>query len=274
MVKTGNLQIILIIPLLFSGIIHHYGQCFKGNTVFQAGESITYEISYNWGPIWVDAGLVTFSTEREQYLGREVYHFTSTGKTYSSYDLFFKVRDYYDSWVDTSDFSSVGFKRYIYEGGYTLLNTLAFDRENQKIYSNTKTNNNPQRLDTLPIHPCSFDMLSAVFYTRTLDLGAFKQNERIPVKVVIDDTYYDIYIKSMGRENVKSTDGKKYRCIKFAAKMVQGTIFRGEEDVLVWVTDDENKIPVYIEAKIIVGTIKAYLKESRGLRNPMGSLIR
>jgi hypothetical protein len=55
--------------------------------------------------------------------------------------------------------------------------------------------------------------------------------------------------------------------------MVQGTIFRGDEDVLVWVTDDENKIPVYIEAKILVGTVKAYLKEAKGLNNPMSALL-
>ena len=56
--------------------------------------------------------------------------------------------------------------------------------------------------------------------------------------------------------------------------MVQGTIFRGDEDVLVWVTDDENKIPIYIQAKIIVGTVKAYLRESKGLRNPVSSVVK
>ena len=56
--------------------------------------------------------------------------------------------------------------------------------------------------------------------------------------------------------------------------MVQGTIFRGNEDVLVWVTDDANKIPVYIEAKIILGSVKAYLLEAKGLKNPMKALIK
>jgi hypothetical protein len=56
--------------------------------------------------------------------------------------------------------------------------------------------------------------------------------------------------------------------------MVEGTIFRGDEDVLVWVTDDDNRIPVYIEAKILIGTVKAYLKEMRGIRNPLSSLIK
>ena len=78
----------------------------------------------------------------------------------------------------------------------------------------------------------------------------------------------------IGREKLESTDGKTYRCIKFAVKMVQGTIFKGDEDVVVWVTDDGNRVPVYIEAKIIVGTIKAYLKSTKGLKNPVTALVK
>ena len=244
------------------------------NNTFQDGENITYDISYNWGPIWVDAGRVTFSVNKENFLGKETLHLKSTGKTFASYDLLFKVRDYYDSWIDPLTFKSFEFRRNIYEGGYTLINTLRFDHQNNRILSNTKTNNNPLRTDTLKMMHAVYDMLSAVYYTRTLDFSNLKPDERIPVWVAIDDAFYAIYIRSLGKEVAESKDGTRYRCIKFAAKMVQGTIFRGEEDVLVWVTDDENKVPVYIEAKIIVGTVKAYLKDAKGLKNPVTSLVR
>ena len=142
-----------------------------------------------------------------------------------------------------------------------------------KIIANTKGNNNPQRTDTLTLRQCTFDMLSAIYYTRTLNFSELQPDQKKHVTILIDDAYYDIYIRPMGREIVESTDGKSYRCIKFAARMVQGTIFKGEEDVLVWVTDDANKIPIYIEAKIIVGTVKAYLKDAKGLRNPMSAVV-
>lgn len=248
-------------------------QCFTGNQVFKEGEEISYTVSYNWGPVWVDAGLVTFSVAVETLNGKPAWHLKSTGKTFASYDLLFKVRDYYDSWLDPETFKSLGFKRYIYEGGYTLLNTLHFDHQNGRLISNTRTNQNPQRTDTVMLKPCAFDMLSAVYFTRTLDLARLPANGTSQVLTFIDDAYYPIVIRSLGREVVENTDGKRYRCIKFAAKMVQGTIFRGDEDVLVWVTDDDNRIPVYIEAKIIVGTVKAYLKTTKGLRNPVKSLV-
>jgi len=248
-------------------------QCPTTNNVFADGEKIRYTVSYNWGPVWVDAGLVTFSVEKEPFRGKPAWHLKGTGKSFASYDLLFKVRDYFDAWVDPETFRSLDFRRNVYEGGYTLLNTLNFDYQGQKIFANTKTNNNPLRSDTLPLRSCAFDMLTAIYYTRTLDFNGMVAGQKRIVTVVIDDSYYDIYIRMLGREDAESADGKRYRCIKFAAKMIQGTIFKGDEDVVVWVTDDRNKVPVYIEAKIIVGTIKAYLKDTEGLRNPISSMI-
>ncbi len=248
-------------------------QCVSANTTFTDGESALYEVMYNWGPIWVNAGTVTFSAKKEMFAGKECYHLKSTGQTYSSYDLFFKVRDYYDSWIDPITFKSFSFQRMIYEGGYTLVNTIRFDPLSQAAYSNTKSNNNPVRKDTLYPGKCAFDMLSAVYYTRTLDLRNLDPDVRVPVTVIIDDSIFHLYIKYIGKEMVAGHDGQKYRCVKFSVKMVEGTIFKGDEDVLVWVTDDENKVPVYIEAKILVGTVRAYLKEIKGIRNPQTAAV-
>lgn len=264
--KHSPFSLVALIVFLFPAFIH--AQCFKENTVFNNKEQIRYAVSYSWGPVWVDAGIVTFSAEIENYLGKNVWHFKGTGKSYASYDLFFKVRDYFDSYTDIETFQPLSFKRYVYEGGYSLLNTLQFDYLTGKVISNTKTNNNPPRNDTLPVKPCAFDMLSAIYYTRTLDFTNAYPGWKQEVKVIIDDVYYDIYVRFIGKEAVESPEGKRYNCIKFAAKMVQGTIFKGDEDVLVWVTDDSNKIPVYIDAKIIIGTVKAYLKDYKNLRNP------
>jgi hypothetical protein len=263
---------ILVIIIIFS-TFRVTAQCPVTNNVFGDGEQISYTVSYNWGPVWVDAGLVTFSVKGELFHGKPAWHFKGTGKSFVSYDLLFKVRDYFDSWVEPETFRSLDFRRYVYEGGYTLLNTLNFDYGSQKIIAHTKSNNNPQRTDTLKVRPCAFDMLSAIYYTRTLDFSDLHPDKKTFVTVLNDDAYYDIYLRPMGKEIIESTDGKKYRCIKFAAKMVQGTIFKGEEDVLVWVTDDTNKVPIYIEAKIIVGTIKAYLKEAKGLRNKATAVV-
>jgi len=273
-VKKNIIRSALIITLLILFRYYSVAQCFTANNAFGDGENISYEVSYNWGPIWMDAGLVTFTTTKEKYFGKDTWHLRSTGKTYLGYDYLFKVRDYYDSWIDPQTFHSFEFRRYIYEGNYTLLNTITFDHDRRIALSNTKSNNNPLRKDTIRLSRCMFDMLSSVYFTRTLNLSDLKPEARIPVNIIIDDSVYTIVIRSLGKEVIENKDGQRYNCIKFTAKMVQGTIFRGNEDALIWVTDDENKIPVYIEAKIIVGSVKAYLREAKGLRNPMKALIK
>jgi hypothetical protein len=266
-----------LIPLIIQFLIYtsldilvqeSHAQCFTANSAFQNKEEIRYAVSYNWGPVWVDAGLVTFSATLEPYMGKTFWHFKGTGKSYPSYDLFFKVRDYFDAYTDPETFKPYSFRRYVYEGGYSLLNTLDFNYNTGKVFSSTKIGEKPPRMDTLPVTACGYDMLSAIYYTRTIDFSQAIPGWKKDVKVIIDDHYYDIVIRFLGRETVESPEGKRYSCIKFAAKMVQGTIFKGDEDVLVWVTDDQNKIPVYIEAKIIVGTVKAYLKDYKNLRDP------
>src|ERR1039457_5744019 len=85
---------------LFCSLLLHLfsnAQCFTDNTTFGDGENISYKVSYNWGPIWMDAGSVTFSVAKEKYLGKDSWHLKSTGKTFAAYDYFFKVRDYYRS---------------------------------------------------------------------------------------------------------------------------------------------------------------------------------
>ena len=264
---------LLFVSLLFP-IVTIQAQCFMGNNTFQDGEYVSYDVSYNWGPVWINAGLVTFSVQKEVFNGKNTLHLKSTGKTYASYDFLFKVRDYYDSWVDPDTFQTQEFRRLIYEGGWQIINTLRFNNTRTLVYSSTKNNNDPIRYDTLKPGPCAFDMVSAVYFARTIDLSHLPPATKVPVTVLIDDATFTIYIKSLGKEIVEARNGKKYRCIKFTAKMVEGTIFRGDEDMQVWVTDDENKIPVYIEAKILVGTIKAYLKDFKGLKNPQTSLLK
>lgn len=270
LLRSRSFLILFLSGISFSGI---HAQCFKENHVFREGEFLSYEVAYNLGPISVDAGSVTFAINPETYNGKPSWHLKSSGRTLKSYDFFFKVVDYYDAWIDPKSFHPFEFRRSVYEGGYQLLNTLRYDGDGETVYSSTKTNNNPVRFDTLKPGPCVYNPLSAVYVARTLDISNLKHDARIPVTVLIDDSTYEIYIRYMGKEVVENHDGKKYRCIKFAAKMVKGTIFRGDEDVVVWITDDDNRIPVLIEAKILVGSVKAYIMDMRGIMNPLSSLL-
>ncbi len=245
------------------------GQCPPRLFPFPDKEKATYIAAYNWGPVWVDAGEVTFSAEVTDYRGKPAIHLRSTGSTYKGYDLLFKVRDYYDSWIDPQTFRSFEFRRQINEGGYILTNGVLFFNRLGYALSNTKRPDKPIKTDTIPLTECMFDMLASVYYVRSLDLEQLPVNVLLPVEVVIDDSVFTIRLKKLGKEIIQNRDGTRYSCYKLSATMVEGTIFRKDEDALIWVTDDVNKVPILVEAKILVGTVKAYLKQAEGLKQPL-----
>ena len=137
------------------------------------------------------------------------------------------------------------------------------------IFTFTENSNKPFLKDTLALPACTFDVISLSYYARNLDFEGLEVNDTIPVSVIIDNELFNLYIRYLGKELMKTKDGSRYNCIKFSALLVEGTIFKGGEDLFVWVTDDKNRIPVLVEAKILVGSVKALLISTIGLRYKM-----
>lgn len=237
--------------------------CRVQNKAFNPGEKITYKVVYNWNSLWLNAGEVTFSVSDAVFGSDKVYHVMGEGSTYKSYDWFYKVRDTYESYINQQTMRPVKFIRNVYEGGFTIYNNVTFKHDEGKAISTSGTFNIPD---------CTQDVLSAVYYARNIDFNNHKVNDTIPLNLFLDDSLFHIYIRYLGKEQLKTTSGT-FNCIKFKPLLINGTIFRGGEKMTVWVTDDENKIPVLVESPIVVGFIRAELHKYSGLRNPMRSKV-
>jgi len=240
-------------------------QCRIETKAFAPGEVVTYNAYYNWGIIWVNAGEVEFSVTSKKYMGRDVYHLYSYGESYKSYDWIFKLREKYQAYIDTQTQLPLWYERDVVEGSYTAFEEYKFDYRNNQIQTLVKKRNNPGVTGTLPLTPCLFDVLSAIYYFRSLDASKIKPGDKLPISMILECQTYNLYIRYIGKEEVKTRNNTKYKCMKFSIQLVEGTIFKGGEDAFVWVTDDENKIPVLVEAQILVGTVKAMLKDTKGL---------
>lgn len=259
------IKYVLFVWILFSAP-KLYAQCNVTNTAFQSGEIIKYDVYYNWGFVWLNAGYAEFKIIPGMYKNRKIYHLKSFGSSHSGYDFLFKVRDSFESYVDSITFSPLWFNKNTSEGGFVSKETYKFNYISNKIYAFTGNSKRPFTYDTLSLSSCTYDVLSLIYYCRNIDFKKYKTDERIPVKAIIDNEVYDLYLKFKGTENINTKDGKKYFCYKFTALLVEGTIFKGGEDLKVWVTADENRIPVLVEAKILVGSVKAYLANYSGNR--------
>src|SRR6476646_3702450 len=100
--------------------------CGIKNTAFQAGEVVTFKVFYTLG-MYIAAGEASFSATLEKFNGKPVYHCVGEGKTYSFFDNFFKVRDRYESYIDTASMLPVRFIRNVSEGGYKTYNNVTFN---------------------------------------------------------------------------------------------------------------------------------------------------
>ncbi len=236
--------------------------CSIRNTAFTAGETSTYVVYYTLG-VYIAAGEAGFTVNLEHLNNKPVYHITGEGKTYSFYDSFFKVRDKYETFVDTATLQPVKFLRNVDEGGYKKYENVTFNRQ-----TNTAITNN----GVFQVPDCVQDVVSAIFYARNINFSKYKVDDKIPFTMFLDNEKYDLYIRYMGKEIIKTKYGK-FRAIKFKPLLVKGTIFEGGEKMIVWVSDDGNHLPLRVESPISVGSIKVDMMGYRNLRYPLTSLV-
>lgn len=238
--------------------------CGSRNTAFQEGEKMVFKVYYNMGAIWVGAGMAVFTTTLETINGRKAYHIAGDGKTLKSYDWFYKVRDLYESWVDAETMLPLRFKRNVNEGGYKFQNDVSFSHAGGKAVSGKKN---------YAIPKCTQDVLSAIFYARNIDYNKYKPGAKIPFTMFLDDQVYNLHITYLGKERIKTRFGT-FNTIKISPKLVSGTIFTGGEKMMIWVSDDANKVPVRIDSPIMVGSIKVDLMSWEKLRNPFTGMVK
>jgi hypothetical protein len=155
------------------------------------------------------------------------------------------------------------FIRNVYEGGYKKYENVTFNHATNTAVSTDGLTKVPN---------CVQDVLSAIYYARNIDFSRYKVNDKIPFSMFLDNEVYSMYIRYLGKETIKTKYGK-FRAIKFKPLLIKGTIFEGGEKMNVWVTDDQNHIPVRIESPISVGSVKVDMMDYRNNRYPVTSLI-
>ena len=149
-----------------------------------------------------------------------------------------------------------------------------FNQIDKEVYTLRQMNEEADfKKDTVAFKGCGFDVLSMIYYARNIDFSKAEIDEKIPVRIFIDNEMHETYIRYLGKEELKVRGVGKFQCIKFSPLLIEGTIFNAGEDMTVYVTDDLNRVPLLIETPILVGSIRARVEKMSGLRHPLTSLI-
>ena len=225
------------------------------NTSFQVGEKLRYRVTYGF----VDAGeaIMEVKSTNKKINGREMFHLKGTGRTLGGFNAFYRVNDTYESYVDKKGIFPWQFVRRVDEGGYKLSQDYNFQQDKYKV----DTGEGKEFKIPMGIQ----DMVSSFYYARTMDFKNMKKGDIFEFKCFMDNEIWPLKIKFVGDEVIHIRKGK-FNCKKFIPVVQKGRYFESENDLNFWVTNDENRIPILVRAKIPVGTVKLHLVEWEGLK--------
>lgn len=231
------------------------------NTAFKPGEEVSYVLHYGL----INAGTATMKVEEtdKTAFGQKLWKILGTGTTTGSFNWFFKVRDKYETYIDADGLFPYFFVRRVNEGGYKIAQDYVFTP-----HKNSVDNGEGKKFSTPDYVQ---DMMSAFYYARTYDMRNAKVGDVVAVTTFIDDEIWTQKIRFMGRENVTIRNGT-YKCLKFAPVVQRGRVFKDSEDLVVYISDDDNKILVLAKAEVLVGSIKMELTDAKGLAHTLAKI--
>ncbi len=227
---------------------------------FKPGEWLKFRIHYGI----LNASYATLHLTQDTIGSVPVYHVVGKGRTTGFASIFFKVDDTYESYFGRQDGRPYRFIRDIDEGGYTRDVEINFDYRDQVAIYHDKKNNEIQRFD---IETSIQDLISAFYFLRNeYEVEDLVIGESIDLDVLFDDDgIFKFRLKYLGKEVLKTKFGQ-VECLKFRPYVQSGRVFKEEESLSLWVSNDRNKIPIRIQADLMVGSIKADLEGYNSLK--------
>lgn len=231
------------------------------NQAFGFGERLEYRVGYKF----ITAGTAAFTIAKDPITvnGRPCFDIRFDVQSLKSLDFLYKVRDRYRTLVDIDGVFPWRFEQSIREGGYSRDYSASFDHAAKKAFTTDGEFATEQY-----VH----DIVSAFYFVRTHDLRKFKKGDEIALKNFYDKETHDLKVKVLGRQQVE-VDAGVFNCVVIEPMVKQGGLFKSDGRIMIWLSDDERKIPVKVSTKIPIGSIDAELTSYRGLRGTLTGRI-
>ena len=256
---------ILLACLTLSWTLNHFPTV--ENRTFENGEFLKFRVHY--GLITAGFASIEVAPEHKQMHGKSCHHLIGKGWTADGFDWFYKVRDCYESYVDTGSLLPLQFNRDIKEGKFESFTQVRFDQENHTAYY---THRNKQ-VSPYEVPPNIQDVISSFYFARaTHDHAAMKKGDRFSLRNFIDRKTFGLEAELVEREEIK-VDGQKYKALHFKLLVEEAGLVTDGSKIDFWISDDPNKIPLRIKSDLIIGSLKADLIEARGLKHSFSSKI-
>lgn len=250
--KTVSL---FVIVLLFANALKAQELPLKKEPAFQEGESLSYKLKY--GFITAAEATIKVQSTDVKFDNKPTFKLVVDGRSSGTFDVFYKIRDHYDSYIDKDDLTPYFYQENIREGSYRRNDKARFYQEGKKVVANKGTFKSTVAQ--------TFDLVSAYYFARSLDMSKVKQGDKFKLHYFLQDGISQLEIEFVGKETIKTKFGN-VKCLKFSPSIQPGRIFKKDSRLYLWITDDGNRVPVKAEVEILVGAVTMELTAASGLK--------
>lgn len=228
------------------------------NNAFKVGEKLTFDVKYGF----VTAGVAVMEIPKIRKIAkRETYHITFNVNSVSSFDPFFKVRDRYETYMDVEGLFPWRFEQHIREGSFSRDFSAFFDHRRNIAKTKKGSYEIPDNVN---------DIVSAFYLARTFNYDTLEVGESFYLENFFKDKIYPLNVVYRGKETI-SVEAGTFDCIMIEPLVVEGGLFKSEGSIIIWLTDDEVKMPVKVKSKVIIGSIDAELTKYEGVKPRLAS---
>jgi hypothetical protein len=232
------------------------------NIAYGFGEKLEYKVGYKF--ITAGTGYFHILPKPKYINGRKCYDVRFKVQSLKSLEWVYRVEDRYSTTLDVAGIFPWKFEQHIREGDYRRDFVAKFDQVNNKAITKDSTYDVP---------PYVHDIVSAFYYVRTLDLASMPKDTVFYLQNFFGDSTYTLGVRVLGRQTVDVEAGK-FKCVVIEPLVVEGGLFQSEGRILIWMTEDERKIPVKVATKVVIGYVSAELVRYRGTRGPIEAKIK
>jgi hypothetical protein len=245
--------------------------------LYHPGEQLFYRVSYKAKMFPnTEVGTVEVKTSEDTADGKSYYKVEGAGRTLPTYRWFFNLEDVYTVWIDTASLRPVRFESDIREGDYTFQSYYTYIWPDSTIHTRWRSRKNPFSEKQMALTAESMDPIALFFNLRSAQAENFRVGEPATLQMVLQDTIRHLHYRYLGRENKKIRNMGRFRTLKFECQLgtTEGYSFTDGTIFTIWISDDDNKIPLYIESPVKIGSINAYISGYKGLKYPVSSLMK
>lgn len=270
-----------LVTILFFFSIGAFGQanCFgvpEKEMPFAIGEKLKFSVDYSSALLSTAVADVQMSIKGETYNGVPCFKIEAHGKTRPFFNIFFELEDKYYTIVDTVNLRPLKSGSDLKEGGFLFKTDLSYNWPKKTVTTFAHNIKRDWRYyKTLPIGGCSYDALALFYNMRRVNVENLKVGQNFKLELVLEDTVRNVQAKYHGREIKKIAGLGSFKTLKFSCKFATSNdeTFKDGAEFFIWISDDKNKIPIYLESPIRVGKVVVYLTAWEGLVNSFSSII-